>query len=743
MASKASSVPEIEIDLHKYWLVLKRRWLIALTVFGLTATAAVGVGITQKPEYEAESKLLFEISNQTSSLVGLQGSDRELKALTNLDNPLDTQIEVFRSTPIAQQVISTLQLKDDEGEPLDPIDFLRELTVVGVPGTDVLSVSYKSSDPELVANIVNTITEIYIQNDIQTNRAAAVAAQEFITAQLPESEAAVSEAESGLRRFKEVNRIINLEEESTNLVTALFTLDSTLIQLQSQLADRLAQSSQIQQNLKLSSQEAYAVGIISESPGIQDVLLQLQTVQSDLALARTRYRDGHPEVVTIRNQEAALQDLLQQRIDITLGANQLDLPLDDLQSGQLEQDMIAAYLQLEGEQSGLEQQINQLVNAQETQQGRARQIPILEKQQRELERKLAVAQTTYETLLQNLQEAQVLENQNSGNARIVSPALVPSETVGTSLKLFLIAGSAAGVLLGLIAAFLADMADHSVKTVREGQELYEYPLLGVIPAWKRFSARDGAIPSVVVRGDTEPASILQAYQALQANLKFSCVDKPIKTVTVTSAVAGEGKSEVAANLALTLANLGHLVLVVDADMRKPTQHSVWGIPNLKGLSNFAAGEVALKDAIVLQEPNLHVLPAGIIPSNPLAILESQHIAPLLQACEKAYDYIIIDTPPILGLADTLTIGRATDGILLVMRPGQADADSIRATKNMLSQSQQPVLGLVANGIDVKGTPDHYFTKNQNYAPQKNSARFTSVANNSHDVNSQVNANSHL
>ena len=125
MASQDSSVKEIEIDLQKYWRVLKRRWLIALTVFGLTTTAAVGVGITQKPEYQAESKLLFELSNQASALVGLEGGNRELRALTNLDNPLDTQIEVFRSIPLVQKVIETLKLQDDEGELLQPEETRR------------------------------------------------------------------------------------------------------------------------------------------------------------------------------------------------------------------------------------------------------------------------------------------------------------------------------------------------------------------------------------------------------------------------------------------------------------------------------------------------------------------------------------------------------------------------------------------------------------------------------------------
>lgn len=743
MASKDNSVQEIEIDLHKYWLVLKRRWLIALAVFGLATTAAVGVGINQEPEYEAESRLLFELSNQASSLVGLEGGNRELTALTKLNNPLDTQVEVFRSVPIAQQVISKLNLKDDEGVTLEPDDLLLGLTVTGVPGTDVLRVAYTSPEPELAASIVNSITEIYIQNDIQANRAAAVAAQEFINTQLPESEAAVSDAESALRRFKEANGIVNLTDESTNLVQSLSTLEASLIQLRSQLADRTAQASEIQKKLRLNPQEAYTVGLINESPGIQGVLLQLQTVQSDLALARTRYRDEHPEVIGLRNQETALQGLLQERLSITIGASQVDLPTDDLQSGQLEQDLIASFLQLEGEQSGLQQQVEQLNNALARQQNRAKLIPVFEKQQRELERRLDASQTTYETLLRNLQQAQVLENQNVGNARVISPALVPTESIAASAKLFLVAGGVAGLLLGVITAFLVDLMDSSVKTVREGQELYEYPLLGVIPARKQFNTKNKHIPSIVVRDETQSSSILESYQALQANLKFSCVDRSIQTITVTSAVAGEGKSEIAANLALTLSHLGHVVLLVDADMRRPTQHQIWNIPNMQGLSNFAAGEVLLKDAIVLQEPNLHILPAGVIPSNPLAVLESQHIAPLIETCKKAYDYVIIDTPPILGLSDTLTIGHTTDGLLLVMRPGMAEADNIRATKTLLNQSQQQVLGLVANGIHVKGRPDHYFSKNQDYVPKKKPNNVIAMSSNTNGLSSTVSAKEHL
>ncbi|MEM9164414.1 MAG: CpsD/CapB family tyrosine-protein kinase, partial [Cyanobacteria bacterium P01_F01_bin.4] len=285
---------------------------------------------------------------------------------------------------------------------------------------------------------------------------------------------------------------------------------------------------------------------------------------------------------------------------------------------------------------------------------------------------------------------------------------------GPALQLYLMAGAGMGALLGIMAVFLVNLMDRSVTTVREGQELYEYPLLGLIPAWKKLKPsafQELETPSLLVR-EPQTVPILEAYQALQANLKFSYLDKPLKTITVTSAVAGEGKSEVVANLALTLAQIGHRVLVIDANMRNPIQHHIWDIHNFQGLSNVVAGQLALREAIVRKEPKLHVLPVGAIPPNPLAILESEQISALLQQCQKVYDYIIIDTPAILGLADTLTLGRITDGILLAMQPGLVNVDSIKAAKTMLLQSKQKVLGLVANGIKVKGYADQYYSYNQ-------------------------------
>ena len=712
---------EIEIDFQKYWLVLKRHWFLAFIVCGLTTAAAAFLGSNRELMYQAQAKLLFESSDPVASLVGLEGAAGNLEPLTNQNNPLDTQVEIVRSKPIAEQTIQQLNIRNGEGELLDADDLSKNLEVDDIPGTDVLEVGYQSPDPALSAAVVNTIIAIFLEENVQANRAAAVSAQDFISSQLPTSEDQVSKAETALRQFKEANGIVDLTEESRNTVETLSNVDNSLTQLRSELADKNAQFSNLQQRLRLSPQQAYAVGLVSESPGIQETVNELQTVQSQLAIALTRYREGHPQIEAIRSQEQALLRLLQQRVSLTLGGtDQVALPADDLQAGELEQGLILEFLQLDAEKSGLQQQIQELAASQSARRSRANLLPGLERQQRELERKLNAAQTTYETLLDSLQQAQVLENQKVGNARVIALADVPEESVLPSIKLYLLAGGVLGALLGIAAAFIADLLDQSVKSVKHGQTLYDYPLLGVIPNWRKRKpsrSRELEAPRILV-GERHGVPVAESYRSLQANLKFSYLDGPLKVIAVTSAVGGEGKSEVAANLALTLAQLEHRVLLIDADMRSPIQHHVWDVANLRGLSNFVARQVPLKEAIIRKQSHLHLLTAGSIPPNPLAIIDSKHMLALLDVCRQTYDYVIIDTPPLLGLADTLTLGRISDGVLLTLRPSVVDVPSIKAARGILDQSNQRVLGIVANGIAPKSGSERYFYHHQEYVPDQ-------------------------
>lgn len=704
-----------EIELGKYWLVLKRRWIPALFVSSLIFGSAALFAFSRDPIYQAEAKLLIKDS-RASALTGLGGELGQLEALTfqsDGNNPLQTQAEVVRSIPTLQEAIAALNLRDDNGEFVKAEALANQLQVSAVMGTDVLQIIYQGSEPQIAAAIVNQIADVYIQNNVQINRAEAVAAREFIVEQLPMTEAAVRQADSNLRQFKEANGIVVLEEEASAAVEVIASLDDEIAQAQSQLAYTAARSANLRQKVGADPQQSVALVSLSESTGVQAVLAQLQSAQAELAVEQTRYQSGHPKIANLERRVDALNTLLQERIGQVIGSNQ-EAFLGDLQVSSLETALFDQVIQAEAERLGLEQRINLLASTQSAYKNRASNLPRLEQTQRELERQREAAQTTYETLLTRLQEIQVAENQTIGNARIISPATVPAGAIGPSRERILAGGVLVGTVLGMITAFALDLLDRSVKTVQEAKELLGYTLLGVIPALNRSGKvalhpgrLEPSIPNVIVRD--YPRSIgAEAYQMLQANLKFLRSDQPLQAIVVTSAVANEGKSEVSANLAAALAQLGRRVLLVDADLRRPMQHHIWDLTNVVGLSNVMVDQASLEQAICVVMPNMDVLPAGVVPPNPIALLDSKRMASLVELFAERYDFVIFDTPPLVGTADSAILGKMTDGILLVVRPGVVDSNGVRAAKEFLTQSQQVVLGMVMNGINVKREPDSYF-----------------------------------
>lgn len=195
---------------------------------------------------------------------------------------------------------------------------------------------------------------------------------------------------------------------------------------------------------------------------------------------------------------------------------------------------------------------------------------------------------------------------------------------------------------------------------------------------------------------------------LQANLKFLSSDKPLKVILVTSSVPKEGKSTVSANLAAAMAQLGRRVLLVDADMRHPLQHHIWELTNAAGLSDVIVGQAEFDSVVKEVMPKLDVLSAGVIPPNPMALLDSKRMASLIDNFSEQYDFVIIDAPPLVLAADAVTLGKMTDGVLLITRPGVVDSTSAATAKESLERSGQNVLGLVVNGVILENESDSYF-----------------------------------
>ncbi|MES1024053.1 polysaccharide biosynthesis tyrosine autokinase [Gloeocapsa sp. BRSZ] len=714
----------IDIDPKRVWLILKRRWLPAAGVFGVVVAAATAFASMQRPVYEAQGKLLFRKADRTTAISGLKDINvGELEALATKANPLNTEIEIIRSVPFLEKTITALNLRNDGGSLIKPQTLAGRVNAKNIPLTDVLQISYQSEDPEEAAAVVNKVMNLYIENNIITNRAEASAAGEFIAKQLPQMETTVRQAELALRQFKEQNQVVALDEEAKTAVAAIKQLENQITETQAQLADTTTRSATLQQQVGMNPQEGITLTALNQSPGIQKVLAEYQQVEAELAVQQTRFVGDHPTLLGLTERRDALRALLEERVQGAIGnAAATEVSPGNLQMGEIRQELTQNYVNSEIQRLGLTSRLNSLNNTYNAYRQRVNVLPRLEQTQRELERRLEAAQSTYETLLRRLQEVRVAENQNMGNARIIEFATVPENASVRKKAMILALGNILALILAILTICILELSDRSVKTLREARERLDYTLLGTIPYFgKRYANRrnqEWSIPELpVINLPRSPIS--EAYRMLQANLKFLSSDKPLKVIVVTSAVPKEGKSTVSANLAAAMAQLGRKVLLVDADMRHPLQHHIWELTNAAGLSDVIVSQAEFESVVTEVIPKLDVLSAGVIPPNPMALLDSKRMASLVQYFSDRYDFVIIDAPPLVLAADAVTLGKMTDGVLLVARPGVLDSSSAAAAKESLERSGQNVLGLVVNGVIPENESDSYFYYAKEYANEKN------------------------
>jgi capsular exopolysaccharide synthesis family protein len=769
------SQEHLNLDLQKYWESLKRNWIPAVATFGLVSVLATLVACLQQPEYEAQGKLLLKVS-RTPSLTGVGQQLGELDPpLAAKSSPLNTEIEIIRSIPLVQQTISTLNLKDQNGTFLDPQTIIKQqLDVKNIGATDMLVISYKSHDSTQAAVVVNKLMNLYITRNLLANRTEAVTANKFIAKQLPIAEASVRQVEVALRQFKEKNQVVALDEEAKSAVKIIEELENKIKQTEADLADATTRSVNLQQKVGMTSKDALAINSLNQSLGVQKVLEELQQVESQIVVQQNRFSDNNPTIISLKHERDSLNSLLHDRVQQALGTH-TQISNQSLQIGESQQKLIENFAATEGTRLAIHSRLASLSKAQSSLKKRLTTLPKLEQEQRELQRRLAAAQSTYQTLLQKFQEVRLAENQNTGNATIIENALVPTKASIRKPASIVILGILSGIFLSTIAVLILEITDKSIKSLQEVKKIFGYAVVGDIPQFgkKVNSHRQDEqqnIPPVFVR-EMPDSPISEAFNILQANLRFFHLlhpadsisiqathakrkikpslsigtffsslknsNKAFKTIVVTSSISKEGKSTISANLAATMAEIGRKVLLVDANMHHPIQHQIWRLSNTSGLSNILSGQAGFEVIEKSDVANLDILTAGVIPPKPIALLDSPRMALLIDYFAARYDFVIIDAPAFSHAADALTLSHMSDGVLFVARPGLLNYVSADAAKELLERSTQKPLGLVINNWSKEEKFNHSLVsfrkknlKNNNISSKKISFKYNGYTHNS-------------
>jgi capsular exopolysaccharide synthesis family protein len=663
-----------------------------------------------KPVYSTTARI--EIDRENTSILPFPGSD-PYDLVADMENYIETQSKILTSDTLALQTIRTTGLATHPdyaagGVPSDAVAagslanqkrppelsaFLSSLTVKRVPNSRLLDVSFEETDPKLAAQILNKHLENFIEQNYRGRYEAMTQASRWLADQLDELKIKVQKSEDARIAYERKNQIWNVDDKQ-NVTTQRFAdLNKDLSEAQS---DRMKKEALVQY---AKSGNMDAVPQLQNDTNLVDLSKKRTDLSTDYTEALNQYGPNFPKVLRLQEELKGVDQLIEREKQ-----NVVD---------RMESDYRAAKHLEELRMAAMEQQKSE-VNA------------MAEKmvQYNILKREAEANKALYEGLLTKLKEAGISEGLKSSNIRIVDAAMIPSTPVrpakARNIGLALLVGLVGGVGLALMREYL----DNTVKTPEDIEALIKLPALAVVPA---FTEEDGSRVSGFLRGAVSngadkrielvaqhlpKSQMSEAFRALRTSLLLSQAGHPPQVILVTSALPREGKTTAAANLAVTLAQLGDSTLLIDADLRKPGVGRLLDMTSGKyaGLSSYLAGVSDLEQVIVPHPaiPNLAAIPTGPLPPNPADLLSSRRMTEAISELRGKYKFIVIDSPPVMAATDAVILSVQTDGVLLVVRSGETPKVAFARTRDLLATVKCHLLGVVLNAVDT-GAPDYYYS----------------------------------
>jgi exopolysaccharide transport family protein len=711
-------LPSQESTLREYMRVLiKRKWMVTAVVVGIFLAVAVA-SLRQTPVYEAVGRIA--VNKADSNLITFKDSGPVMDYYDPSD--LDTEVRILQSDLMALQVIRQLNLdkrsefgghSDQKPANLvaDPLQtdsnhasallgsFRGNLHVVLIPNTRIIEIHFNSTDPQLAAAAVNTLMETYRDQNFKTKFESTMQASDWLSKQLVDLQMKVETSQEKLVRYQKEHEILGTDEKTNIITEKLAELNKEMTMAESDRMQKEAVYRQTQSN----DPEVVAAAIIADttgsgagaSSGLLDHLREQQVgLRIQVAELSTQFGPSYPKIAQLNNQ---LKEI----------------------DRQLQSETNKAVDHLKGQYEAALQRENMLRGSFEKQKQEANKLNESAIEYSILKRDLDSNRTLYEGLLEKLKEAGVTAGLRSNNFRIIDAARVPTSPSEPNIPRNLSFALVLGVISGVGLAFLLENMDNTVRTPEQAQVVSGLPSLGMIPLGSK-SANHGSrgkrlaltASKEVVETVTQvrpQSQMAESYRALRTSLLLSNLGAPPKVIMVTSARPQEGKTTTSINTAIVLAQKGVRVLLVDADLRRPSIHKTLGMGPRSGLSNVLTGSATLQQTIAASPilTNLFIMPAGTPPPNPAELLASSNMRDLILELRGMYDHIVIDTPPTLSVTDAVVLSPRADATILVIRSGQTTKQALRRARDILMQVNAHVAGVLLNAVDLT-SPDYYY-----------------------------------
>ena len=705
--------PEDVPHLLDYWdIVLKRRWLVLTCVLVVFTTVAIGT-LKEKPVYEG--KVLVEIDPEPPDVVNFKEVVSVGSGSSDMDSYDDTQYKIIQSRTLAARVVDDLKLYErpefirnrylfelidgsvptlppniDAEPPDQTTSIFRNALAYFESGVDVdpvrrsnlVDITFDCHDPHMAAIVANKLADDYITYNLDLKFNDTVTASDWLKGKLEELKGNMEKTDDRLAEYARDNGIVFVTDKQTLVNEQLSQLQTQLTTAEADKLNREAYYDQVQ------------AGRIETLPGVIDNPLVQGLLQKKTDLERqyedlsVNFKPDYPKVQQIKKQ----MDAIDREIEF--------------------QKKTAAKTITDGYNTAVDR-VKYLTQAVDEAKKNVNDLAEKIIQYNILKREADGNHDLYDGLLQRMKEANVSAGLRESNIHVVDPAIVPTSPIKPRVFLNLSIGLVLGLALGVGLAFFQEYLDKTLKTPEDVEQYLRLPALGILPRYVIGGAKgvkdEEALLAAGSNGhhllapavQTSPQSV-EAFRSLRTSVLLSASPVP-RLILVTSALPSEGKTTTAVNLAAALASLGNRVVLVDCDMRRPACHRSTGVENHPGFVQCLTGHVDLKEA-VLPVPgveNLSVVPCGPIPPNPAEVLSSPLAADLLRRLRNDFEYVLVDSPPLLSVADSRILATLVDAVVLVARAHSTPYDVVRRARTLLYGSGARILGIALNDVDLE------------------------------------------
>jgi polysaccharide biosynthesis transport protein len=695
-----------EPHLYDYLLILrKHQWLVLSFMLAVVTIVSIAT-FRMRPVYVATARI--EIGRENTSVLPFQGAD-SYEYMLDMENNIETQSKILTSETLALQTIRTSGLGGDDSSEAVAIGslanqrrppelgaFLGSLSVKRVPNSSLMDITFEATSPELAAQVVNAHIKNFIDQNRRSRYEATTSATAWLTDQLDELRVKMKNSEDARLDYERKNQIWELDDKQNITTQRLAEISRQLIEAQGERMKKQALYEFARAG------DADVVPQIRDSPSVQEMIRKRSEVSVQFADAMNQYGPNFPRVVRL---QAQLKELDQN----------------------LEREKKSVVAQLESDYHEAQQREELLARTLDQQKVEANAMSERMVQYNILKRDAEANKTLYDGLLTKLKEAGISSALQSSNIRVVDPAMIPSYPSRPAKTRNVALAFLVGLVGGIGLALLREYMDNTVKTPDDIETLARLPSLAVVPAFSDSNSGEAPRSSKFLSGlsgnghdkrielvaqHLPKSQMSEAFRALRTALLLSQPDRPPQVILVTSALPREGKTTAAANLAVTLAQLGDRTLLIDGDLRKPGVGRLLNLGSGKyaGLSSYLAGVSSL-DLVTVQHPaipNLSAIPTGPLPPNPADLLASHKLADAVTELRRKFKFVVIDSPPIMAATDAVILSVQTDGVLLVVRSGETPKEAFTRTRDLLTSVKCRLLGVVLNAVD-SSAPDYYYS----------------------------------